>query len=364
MQAFPRRRTAARSGSPDPDCHRRGVTAAAAIGLLSVTIGATTCHVVGGFDGTTPTGRARHHRRPPFSAVATLPVPVRYAAVTAVDGKVYVFGGPGGHRRRRWSTDRYRAGGRPRRHSAVVDGHLPDPWRCGRGHPGGHVYVVGGRARCRSRPRPGSGPRRPAPRPPPIPVRARAVPSPTLTGRAPHRPFDRLGVEARARLHIWSFDPTSQHAAVAGRLQVPVSNAGVAVIGSTAWLVGGESDGTPVTAVQMLTPNAAFGVAGARGAGSPYSERSCWSPTGATTASWSWTNHPGPLDLPVGLWDPTPWASTFPTTPSSSATALPSSPTRNRTRPSSRSAIPREVTLVLRAPQALRVGTRVPRRPR
>src|SRR5262249_21301371 len=56
----------------------------------------------------------------------------------------------------------------------------------------------------------------------------------------------------------------------AGQLQVPVSHAGITVAGSSAWLVGGESGGTPVSAVQMLRPNRAFGTAGAAGAGSPY----------------------------------------------------------------------------------------------
>ena len=40
--------------------------------------------------------------------------------------------------------------------------------------------------------------------------------------------------------------------------------------GSTAWIVGGESGGTPVSAVQMLRPDRAFGTVGAPGAGSPY----------------------------------------------------------------------------------------------
>ena len=69
---------------------------------------------------------------------------------------------------------------------------------------------------------------------------------------------------------IWAFNPDSDTALAAGRLQVPVSHVGVTVVGSTAWLVGGESNGTQVSAVQMLTPNAKFGSAAAPGAGSPY----------------------------------------------------------------------------------------------
>jgi len=45
---------------------------------------------------------------------------------------------------------------------------------------------------------------------------------------------------------IWAFDPAARRLLPAGRLQVPVSHAAVAVTGSTAWIVGGESEGTPV----------------------------------------------------------------------------------------------------------------------
>jgi outer membrane protein assembly factor BamB len=44
----------------------------------------------------------------------------------------------------------------------------------------------------------------------------------------------------------------------------------VAAAGGTAWLVGGESRGGLLGAVQMLRPSRAFGTAGAPGAGSPY----------------------------------------------------------------------------------------------
>jgi outer membrane protein assembly factor BamB len=56
----------------------------------------------------------------------------------------------------------------------------------------------------------------------------------------------------------------------AGRLQVPVSHAGTAVLGDRAWLVGGESGGAQLATIQMITPNRSFGPAGAPGAGSPY----------------------------------------------------------------------------------------------
>jgi hypothetical protein len=69
---------------------------------------------------------------------------------------------------------------------------------------------------------------------------------------------------------IWAFQPATGRLLPAGRLQVPVSHAAVAVSGSRAWIVGGESHGAVVAAVQMLRPNEAFGTAGAPGAGSPY----------------------------------------------------------------------------------------------
>ena len=69
---------------------------------------------------------------------------------------------------------------------------------------------------------------------------------------------------------IWAFDPATRRLLPAGQLQVPVSHAAVAVTGSTAWIVGGESHGALVGSVQMLRPNRAFGTAGAPGAGSPY----------------------------------------------------------------------------------------------
>jgi N-acetylneuraminic acid mutarotase len=51
---------------------------------------------------------------------------------------------------------------------------------------------------------------------------------------------------------VWSFDPASGTWRQAGHLAVPVSHAGLTVLGSTTWLVGGESDGTPVSAVQSF----------------------------------------------------------------------------------------------------------------
>ncbi len=238
----------------------------------SATIGATS-YVVGGFDGTSADavvlGTTDGHS---FSSVATLPVPVRYAAVTAVDGKVYVFGGQavtGADAGQPIDTVQVVD---PARHSAVVDGQLPDPVAGAVAVTlAGHVYVVGGTSTVPQSSTPGIGTTQTGASSSTSPGAGKsgAIPDAQRTGTASDI-LTAAAASASTVSTIWSFDPTSEHVAVAGRLQVPVSNAGVAVIGSTAWLVGGESDGTPVTAVQMLTPNAAFGTAGAAGAGSPY----------------------------------------------------------------------------------------------
>ena len=72
-------------------CHEARADAAA------LTIGAT-AFVVGGYDGRAldaevlGTTDGLH-----FAQVAALPVPVRYPAVAALDGEIYVFGGQSGN---------------------------------------------------------------------------------------------------------------------------------------------------------------------------------------------------------------------------------------------------------------------------
>ncbi|MGD0380920.1 MAG: PQQ-binding-like beta-propeller repeat protein [Acidimicrobiales bacterium] len=274
VQAFPEPSGPALSaGSPTPTATVVGSLPQARSDSSSVTIGSTT-YVVGGYDGTnadavvlgTTDGRT-------FSTVATLPVPVRYGAVAAVGGRIYVFGGQaitgaGAGQ----PVDTVQAVD-PTRHHAAVVGHLPEPISGAAAVTlTGSVYVVGGESTVPQPSTPGMGTTQ---------TSASSSSSPGL-GKSGAVPDARRTATGSAILTaaasgttntvstIWSFDPISQRTEVAGRLQVPVSHAGVAVIGSRAWLVGGESGGTPVTAVQMLTPDAAFGTAGAAGAGSPY----------------------------------------------------------------------------------------------
>jgi len=190
----------------------------------AVTVGQTT-FVVGGYDGTRPDANvlATTDGRK-FKPIAKLPVAVRYPAVAALGGQIYVFGG--------------QAIGGPHSGAPVDDIQVVDPRK-------GTAAVIGHLA---------------------TPL-AGAV-AMTLHNEV----FVAGGETGRATLStIWAFNPTTKPRLLpAGRLQVPVSHAAVAVIGSTAWIVGGESRGRLVSAVQMVRPNKAFGTAGAAGAGSPF----------------------------------------------------------------------------------------------
>jgi hypothetical protein len=211
----------------------------------AVSVGATT-YIIGGYTGARPDAQVLAttdgHA---FTTVATLRIPVRYPGVAALGGQIYVFGGQ--------AIDGPRAGKPvdaiqavdPKARTATVIGHLPEPLAGAAAVTvGGELFVAGGESSTARRRIPGLG----------------------TTQVAPGFP--------KAAGHtvstIWAFDPASKRLLPAGRLQVPVSHAGVAVVGSTAYVVGGETDGTLVAAVQMLRPDRAFGTAGAPGAGSPY----------------------------------------------------------------------------------------------
>jgi hypothetical protein len=220
--------------------------------LAAVTVGATT-YLLGGYDGTRPDasvlattgGRA-------FRTVATLRVPVRYPAVAALGGKIFVFGGEavtGPHAGAPVTTIQAVD---PVRHTCTVVGQLPVPLAgAAAATLRGEVFVAGGESSVPQPRAPGMGTTQ---------FRARGTRAGGESG----------GAATSTVSTIWAFQPATGRLLPAGRLQVPVSHAAVAVSGSAAWIVGGESRGTPVAAVQMLRPNQAFGTAGAPGAGSPY----------------------------------------------------------------------------------------------
>jgi Kelch motif protein len=207
---------AATGGGSPPEASSTGTLPQARAAGVAVTSGTTT-YLVGGENSAGDVGSVvattdgQH-----FSTVATLALPVQFPAVVVEGKDLYVFGGVAGTGA---------GAGQPVATVQVVDlkthkvtdtAHLPVAVTgAGAVVVNGHILVAGGDTTA---PAAGSSPS--------------TAPTSTAT--------------------VWSFDPTTGRSAVAGHLAVAVSHAGVAVLGSTAWLVGGESNGTPVSSVQSM----------------------------------------------------------------------------------------------------------------
>ena len=231
-----------------------GSMPAARSDAAAVTIGATT-YVVGGYDGTradAPVLATRDGRR--FTTIADLPVPVRYPAAAALGGQIFVFGGQAITGRHAGAPLDTIQAVDPARHTAAVIGHLPQPLAGAAAMTVGHdLFVAGGESRLTRRPKPGLG-------------TTQLGPGESSAGTG----SDSGALPTSTVSTVWAFNPAAKRLLPAGHLQVPVSHAAVAVTGSTAWIIGGESGGALVSSVQMLRPNRAFGTAGAAGAGSPF----------------------------------------------------------------------------------------------
>ncbi len=189
----------------------------------AVTIGAT-AYVVGGYNGPSlDPGVLATSNGTSFRKVATLPVPVRYPAVVAIDGMIYTFGGESADGR---PVDTVQVVN-PRTGTAKVIGHLPQPlYGAAAGLLDGVVYIAGG-----------------------------------VTGPVHQGPVNA----------IFAFDRSRGSFLRAGSLPVAVANAGVTVSAGRMVLVGGETaGGGPSADVQMVRADRAFGVAGSPGAGSPF----------------------------------------------------------------------------------------------
>jgi hypothetical protein len=217
----------------------------------AVTVGGTT-YIVGGYDGAHPdAGVLATTDGRTFRTVATLRVPVRYPAVAALGGQIFVFGGQAVTGAQAGAPVSTIQAVDPARHTSAVVGRLPVPLAGAAAMTvGNELFVAGGESTVRQRQVPGFGT--------------------TQLGPAEKAAAGSGVTHTSTVSAIWAFQPTTKRLLPAGRLQVPVSHAAVAVTGSTAWIVGGESHGSLVAAVQMLRPNRAFGTAGAAGAGSPY----------------------------------------------------------------------------------------------
>ena len=158
-------------------------------------------YVIGGYDGTSwdprvlATRDGRH-----FRVAARLPVPVRYAAVTAGAGEIWVFGGqaPSGATR---AIQRIN----PATGQATVVGHLPVPLQGAAAIVlDGQVYLAGGVAAGTTSPM------------------------------------------------VYRFDPATSSVNVAGQLPVPVAYAAGAVAGGVGYLVGGEDGPRAVPTVTTI----------------------------------------------------------------------------------------------------------------
>ncbi len=197
------------SGSSVPTSTALGTLPQPRAAAAAVTAGATT-YIVGGADrpesDILATIDGRH-----FNVVASLPVPVQFPAVAASGGKLFVFGGvatSGEDADRPVSTIQVV---NLKTHKVSATGHLPEPLTGAAAVVlGRHVLVAGGDT---------------------APASTTALSSVST---------------------VWSYDTSTGTCTTAGHLPVAVSHAGVALLGTTAWLVGGESNGTPVSAVQSF----------------------------------------------------------------------------------------------------------------
>ncbi|MGN6130537.1 MAG: hypothetical protein ACTHOK_09395, partial [Nocardioidaceae bacterium] len=174
-------------------------------------VAAGTGFVAGGYDGARgsravlATRDGRH-----FRDVARLPVPVRYAAVTFGGGAVLVIGGTAVSGPHAGTPVDLVQRVDPRTGRASVVAHLPVPLQGAVAATlGDHVYVAGGSSSAASG-----------------------------------------AVATRA---VYRIDPTTHAVRRAGRLPVAVADAGIAVRGRRAWVVGGESAGRTRSTVQVLS---------------------------------------------------------------------------------------------------------------
>jgi hypothetical protein len=160
-------------------------------------------YVLGGYDGSrTDASVLETSDGATFASVANLPVPGRYIAVAALDGRIFAFGGESVDERPSDAIQEIDPGAG----SARIVGHLPVPLSHASAIAlGGSIYVLGGDAEG----------------------------SPTAA--------------------IWRFEPGRRGVRRAGRLPLPVADAAVAAVGDGGFLVGGMgASGAPRSTIVTL----------------------------------------------------------------------------------------------------------------
>ncbi len=169
-----------------------------------------TGYVVGGYDGAQASRQVLATRDGrSFHAVGRLPVPVRYAAATVAGGSLLVLGGTAVAGPHAGEPVDLVQRVNPRTGRAAVVGHLPVALQGAVAATlGGRVYLAGGSTSAAS------------------------------------------GAPASAA--VYRLDPATRVVRRAGRLPRAVADAGIAVRGHRAWVVGGESGGRTRSTVQLL----------------------------------------------------------------------------------------------------------------
>jgi hypothetical protein len=157
-----------------------------------------------------------------FTTVAHLRIPVTFPAVAAVGKKLYVFGGTAATGSNTGSPVDTIQVVNLTTHKVTAALHLAQPLTAAAAVVLGHdILLAGGDT-------------------------TGTVPTTSTTSTTSTTP----GIVSVST--VWLFNPATGSTTTVGHLSVAVSHAGVAVLGTTAWLVGGESDGTPVSSVQSF----------------------------------------------------------------------------------------------------------------
>jgi N-acetylneuraminic acid mutarotase len=220
---------AVQSGQPGQAPATTGRLPSVRSDLSAVTL-AGQAYLVGGYNGArydsavlaTANGRR-------FHVAARLPVPVRYPAVAALGSRIWVFGG---QTRSGITSTIQRV--IPAAGKATVVGRLPAPLAHATGFTlGGRIFVAGGQT---------------------APAAGRSgTASPSARLSTSDRVFQYIPAPAQAsataQISASGSHPAPGVVRVAGHLPVPVANAAAGVIGSTAYLVGGDNGHRPFPAV-------------------------------------------------------------------------------------------------------------------